>query len=91
MKAQPKAHPGATHRLNNPVAVAELSALARGVLGAPVGVEHHPGHVTSADTDRFDEGVTDQHRTHVVRHRQAQDAPRRQVLDEPEIQEPFPR
>ena len=35
---------GAAHRLGHSVAVAQLGELGRRVLGAPVGVEHHPGH-----------------------------------------------
>ena len=60
-------------------------------LGAAVGVEHHPGDVTAAGPDRFVEGVTDQGGTHMAGHRHPQDAPRGEVFDEGEIEEPFPR
>jgi len=59
-------------------------------LGAAVGVEHDTGDVTAAGPSGFAESVTDQLGTHMGRHRQSQDASRRQVLDEAEIQEPFP-
>ncbi len=59
-------------------------------MGAAVGVEHHPGDVAAPDADRGVEGVGGQLSPHVAGHRQAQDAPRRKVLDERQIQKPFP-
>ncbi len=85
------AHSGAAHRLGYSVTVAQVGELVRGVLGAPIGVEHDPDDVTAAGPDRFAEGVTDQGGTHMGRHRHPQDAPRREVFDEGEIEEPFPR